>query len=37
MLSQVSEALQLECRGFRGIDLRLRPTELDVSQEAWIS
>lgn len=30
---QVASALDLTCRSFRGLDLRLKPTELDVSQQ----
>eukprot|EP00435_Cladocopium_sp_Y103_P056893 s2759_g19.t1 len=30
----VANALELECLNFRGLDLRLKPTELDVSQQA---
>ena len=32
--NQVADALELKCLNFRGLDLRLKPTELDVSQQA---
>ena len=31
--NQVASALELTCLDYRGLDLRLKPTELDVSQQ----
>lgn len=31
--TEVANAMELECRNFKGLDVRLKPTEFDVSQQ----